>query len=448
MHSTQKRGFKALCLGLAMFCSFAVLAQDLKPLALKEAVELSLQNSKQLRANKARIEAATGQLKHALDNRLPDVKVSGAYMFLTSPNIDLKTGNGNGSGSGSAFPKPNQAMYGMASMNMPLYSGLKIRYGIESAKYLEKAAEADAGYSKEEVILNTINAYCNLYKSISAVKLVKENLSQSQQRDKDFESLEKNGLLARNDLLKAQLQTSNIELALVNAENNLKLAMVSLNLMMGLPEQTPLQPDTTGFDQPLTASSVDSYEQQAFNNRKDVEALNLRKQAAGAEVNAAKGEYYPSIGLTGGYAAGYIPKLLTATNIVNIGVGVQYNLGSLWKAKSNISTAQTYEKEIAANQEMLNDNIRLMINKAYLNFLSAQKRIEVQGKSVINATENYRITKNKHENNLVTTTELLDANVALLESKIALEEAKADVVVAYNSLLEQAGILANNQSVK
>lgn len=446
MRATQKRAFMAFCLGLAMMSSFAVQAQEPMPLALKQAIDLSLQNSKQLKVNRARIEAATGQLKHALDNRLPDVKVSGAYMFLTSPNIDLKTG-GDG-GSSTAFPKPNQAMYGMASLNMPLYSGLKIRYGIESAKFLEKAAEADADYSKEEVVLNTINAYCNLYKSISAVRLVKENLNQSQQRDKDFSNLEKNGLMARNDLLKAQLQTSNIELALVNAENNLKLATVSLNLMMGLPEQTELQPDTTGFDHTLTAETIDSYEQQALHNRKDVEALGQRRKAAGAELNAAKGEYYPSIGLTGGYAAGYIPKLLTATNIVNIGVGVQYNLGSLWKAKSGIATAQANEKEIAASQEMLNDNIRLQINKAYLNFLAAQKRIEVQGKSVINATENYRITRNKHENNLVTTTELLDANVALLESKIALEEAKADIVVAYNSLLEQAGILTANQSAK
>lgn len=446
MRATQKRAFMAFCLGLAMMSSFAAQAQEPMPLALKQAIDLSLQNSKQLKVNRARIEAATGQLKHALDNRLPDVKVSGAYMFLTSPNIDLKTG-GDG-GSSTTFPKPNQAMYGMASLNMPLYSGLKIRYGIESAKFLEKAAEADADYSKEEVVLNTINAYCNLYKSISAVRLVKENLNQSQQRDKDFGNLEKNGLMARNDLLKAQLQTSNIELALVNAENNLKLATVSLNLMMGLPEQTDLQPDTTGFDHTLTAETIDSYEQQALHNRKDVEALGQRRKAAGAELNAAKGEYYPSIGFTGGYAAGYIPKLLTATNIVNIGVGVQYNLGSLWKAKSGIATAQANEKEIAASQEMLNDNIRLQINKAYLNFLAAQKRIEVQGKSVNNATENYRITRNKHENNLVTTTELLDANVALLESKIALEEAKADIVVAYNSLLEQAGILTANQSAK
>lgn len=446
MRATQKRALMAFCLGLAIVSSFAAQAQEPMPLALNQAIDLSLQNSKQLKVNRARIEAATGQLKHALDNRLPDVKVSGAYMFLTSPNIDLKTG-GDG-GSSTAFPKPNQAMYGMASLNMPLYSGLRIRYGIESAKFLEKAAEADADYSKEEVVLNTINAYCNLYKSISAVRLVKENLNQSQQRDKDFSNLEKNGLMARNDLLKAQLQTSNIELALVNAENNLKLATVSLNLMMGLPEQTALQPDTTGFDHTLTAETIDSYEQQALHNRKDIEALVQRRKAAGAELNAAKGEYYPSIGLTGGYAAGYIPKLLTATNIVNIGVGVQYNLGSLWKAKSGIATAQANEKEIAASQEMLNDNIRLQINKAYLNFLSAQKRIEVQGKSVINATENYRITRNKHENNLVTTTELLDANVALLESKIALEEAKADIVVAYNSLLEQAGILTANQTHK
>jgi len=66
----------------------------------------------------------------------------------------------------------------------------------------------------------------------------------------------------------------------------------------------------------------------------------------------------------------------------------------------------------------------------------------VYKKAVLQATENYRITKNKFDNNLVNTTDLLDANVALLQSNINLAVAKADVLLAYNRLLETAGLLS------
>lgn len=422
------------------------LEQQSMNLQLQQAVELSLQNSKQLKASSAKIEAATAELRQALDNRLPDVDISGSWLLLAHPNIDLKTGSD--SSGGSSMVQPSQALYGMATLSLPLYAGSRIRYGIESARLLKQAAEKDAVNDQEQVVLNAVSAYCNLYKSLSAVNLVQENLRQSQQRDKDFENLEKNGLLARNDLLKAQLQTANIEMALVNAQNNLKLAMVSLNLMMGLPEQTQLQPDTAGLHNLQSLAAIEDYEQLAFSNRKDLQALGLRLKAGNAAVKSAAGDYYPSLALSGGYIAAYVPDLVTATNLVNVGLGLKYNLGSLWKTKAKVDAAKASEKEVSARQEMLSDDVRLAINKAYQSYLSAKKKIEVQEKSVVNATENFRITKNKHDNNLVTTTELLDANVALLESEINLEEARADIVVAYNTLLKEAGILLNAQTEK
>jgi outer membrane protein TolC len=151
---------------------------------------------------------------------------------------------------------------------------------------------------------------------------------------------------------------------------------------------------------------------------------------------------YPSIALTGGYIAADIPHLITITNAITVGVGVQYNLGSLWKTKAKIIQAQAREKEISANEAQLSDAVRLHVNQDYENYLLSQKKTEVYQKAVLQATENYRITKNKFDNNLVNTTELLDANVLLLQSKINLAVAKADVILAYDRLLETAGLLS------
>ena len=424
-------------------------AQDKRPVTLNEAIDLSIKNSKQLKVDRARIEQVSAQVKQAIQKRLPDASVTGAYIYLNNPIVDLKTKNnnsGNGGSAPAAAPKVNQAAYGILNASLPLYAGGRIRYGIESSKYLAQAVELDAENNKEEVIENTIEAYVNLYKSEVAVKLYNENLLQAGQRVKDFANLEKNGLLARNDLLKAQLQASNVELALLDARNNWELANVNMDLMLGLPESTILVSDSSIIGQNFAVSTLDDYVQSALKNRKDVEALGLRKQAADVGVRAVKGELLPSIALTGGYIAADVPGVLSITNAANIGLGIKYDIGSLWKTRAKVDEAEGRSKELVATQEMVIDNIRLQVNKAYLNWLGSQKKISVHLTAIEQADENYRIVKNKYTNGLATVTDLLDADFAQIQAHLNYSLAKADAVITYNQLLQAAGILSQQQT--
>jgi len=174
-------------------------------------------------------------------------------------------------------------------------------------------------------------------------------------------------------------------------------------------------------------------------------ALSYRKKAAGTGIKAAKGEYYPGIALTGGYIAADVPGLLTITNAVNIGVGVQYSLSSLWKTKAKVQQAKAREQQLLADEEALNDNVRYQINEAYQAYLLSRQKIEVYEKAISQATENYKITKNKYDNSLVTTTELLDADLAQLQAKLNQRFARADALVAYNKLLQSAGLLQSTK---
>lgn len=416
------------------------LAQDTQKITLSDAIDLSIKNSKNLKVSNAKIDEAAAYVKEAYNKQLPDFKISGSYLRLSSANVDLKTRSD--SGGKVAGPKVSSAAYGIANLSLPLYAGGRIRYGIESSKYLAQAAKLDADNDKEAVVFNTTNAYINLYKAEAAVSIVKENLQTSLSRDTNFSNLEKNGLLARNDLLKSQLQTSNIELSLLDAENNLSLANVNMNLMLGIPENTTLVIDSTFINETQTIKSFADYEMLALQNRKDVQALSFRKKAATTGIKSARAEAYPAIALTGGYIAAYIPHFITITNAVNIGLGIQYNLASLWKTNTKLLQAKARNTEVNAGEEILNDNIRLQVNKDYQNYLLSQKKINVYEKAEAQATENYRITNNKYVNSLVTITDLLEADVALLQSRLNIRFAKADAVLAYNKLLQTAGLLS------
>src|ERR1700704_2636432 len=88
------------------FLSLKIAAQEKKTLTLNEAIDLSIQNSKQLKNSQAKIEEATAALKEAVERKLPDAKVSGSYLRLSSGNFDLKTKSNNKGGNGNTNETP------------------------------------------------------------------------------------------------------------------------------------------------------------------------------------------------------------------------------------------------------------------------------------------------------------------------------------------------------
>lgn len=442
----MKNRLKLTLIALSLL-SIQTQAQETKTLGLNEAIDLGIQNSKQLKNSQAKIDEATAALKEAVERRLPDAKAQASYLRFNHADFNMKSNSGSSGGSGGGTgvvgsPQLSQAMFGLVNLSLPIYTGGRIRYGIESSKFLEQAARLDAQDDKDEVVQNTIEAFANLFKAKTAVMLLKENLAQSQHREKDLANMEKNGLLARNDLLKAQLQTSNIELSVLDAENNLQLATVNMELMLGLPTTTELTLDTTGIDRRTDNRVFTDYLQAAMSSRKDVAALDMRKKAAESGVKSAKGDLFPSVALTGGYIAADIPHLASVPDAFDAGVGISYNIGSLWKNKAKVQQAQAKVKQLAITESIMDDNIQLQINKSYLALVSQRKKIDVYLKAVEQAQENYRIVKNKFDNSLATTGDLIDADVAQLQSRLSYTLARADAFVAYHRLLQTAGILS------
>jgi outer membrane protein len=441
----MKNKLKSLLVICSLF-SLQMSAQEKKTLTLDEAIDLGLHNSKQLKINQAKIEEATAAAKEAVEKRLPDAKASASYLRVNAVNVDLKTKNNSGSGGGTTppveQPKVSQALYGLVNVSLPIYTGGKIRYGIESSKFLEKAAMLDAESDKEEVIQNTIEAFANLFKAKTAVRLVQENLNEAQLRTKELAGMEKNGLLARNDLLKAQLRESNMEFNLSDAENSWQLANVNMNLMLGLPTATELVLDTANLGKKDDSRVLDDFLNAARTNRKDLEAIDLRKKAAESGVKSSKGDLYPSLALTGGYIGLDIPDFLSIPAAMNVGVGVSYNIGSLWKNKAKVQQAEARVKQFTFTEALMDENMQLEVNRSYLSLMTNRKKIETSAKAVEQAEENYRIVKNKFDNSLATTTDLLDADIAQLQARMSYTLSRADAFVAYHKLLQTAGLLS------
>ena len=417
---------------------YSMSAQERKVLSLDDAVKLGIENSKNLKIDQAKIEESTANLLEAKNKQLPDLKISGTYMYLpVEANVSLKI-------PGMAAPGNSpvkQVVYGSANLSLPIYSGGRIKYGIQSAQYLLEASKLTSENDKNAIAYNIAQAYNNLFKASQVVKLLQENLASSQKRDQSFIKLENNGVIARNDRLKAQLQTSNIELQLMEAQNNYSIANINMDLLLGLADNTEIEVDSTYIGEDDLGKPDDYYLNLARENRKDLQALDLQRKAAALGTKSAKAENLPSLAFTGGYVAADIPKLLTVTNAVNVGLGLSYNISNIWKKNSSFMQSKAKEQELAANNDLLNDNVTLEVKRDYQNDLYAHKKIDVYQRALEQAEENYRITLNKYNSGLETITNLLEADTAKITANVNVVTSKADAALAHKKLLQTTGII-------
>ncbi len=426
---------------LVLLCSISigyVQAQSTQQLTLQEAVEMALQNSDGAKASEARLNVAESEMNVTKNLQYPDLKLSGQYMYLTNADVNLKlaTGSSDGEGDSGSSPKINQLLLGQASASMPLFSGFKLKNTVKSAEHLYQAASFNAKNDNETIALNVIQDYISLYKSRQAVTLIEENLKSAQQRVKDFSAMEQNGLLARNDLLKAQLQESNVEVSLEEAKKNARILNYELATLLKLPEETNIE-TTTEFG--LVSSPTVSIGTDRF----DLEALKYQKEAADDQVKVAQSKYYPSLSLSGGYIALDLQNAITVTNAMNVGVGVSYNLSDLFKAKSDVKLAKYKAEEFNYNLDAFTDKVKVQVENANQEYELALKTHNMYLKSEEQAKENYRIVKDKYDNGLADTNDLLDADVQQLQARIQLAYAEANITQRYYELLTAKGQLTN-----
>jgi outer membrane protein len=422
-------------------------AQEKRQLSLDEAINLAVTKSTEASLADTRVSTAAMEVTNVKNNMYPDLSISGQYMRLNEPTVKLRVpmgGNdepaeGEGSGSTSSA-KVNQLMFGQASLSMPLFSGFKLKNNIAASESMYKAQTYNAASVKEQLAMQTIILYVNLYKAQQSISLIQENLKSASQRVTDFTAMEQNGLLARNDLLRAQLQASNIQLSLDEARKTAATINYQLVTLLKLPEGTEITPSEAYFKN-LGSQTASVTESEAIAQRSDLEALRWSQKAQEANIKIAQADYYPSLALTGGYVALDVQNFLQVYNAVNVGVGLSYDISNIFKNSNKVKAARSRAEETRHEAEILSDRIRVQVQEALENYNLSLKQNKVYVQAVEQATENYRIVNDKYENGLQDTNDLLEADVQQLQAKINEAFSKADITQRYYELLNASGKL-------
>ncbi|MES2428698.1 MAG: TolC family protein [Bacteroidota bacterium] len=414
-------------------------AQD-RPLKLDEAIKLGLENSKTLKLSQSKIDQAISQYNQAKDRILPTGSVSIAYNRAEIPYNTLAFGS-----SDIHLPKSANAYLGIASLSETIFAGGKLKYAQESTQILTSISRLDAEKDKDQITYEIISAYYNLYKVLQSQKVVNQNLetidAQIHQSQRFFDQ----GLVTKNDVLRFQLQRSNVQLTGIDLESNRKIINYNLNILLGLPESTKL----TIAEIPMAKREIgilSNYIDSAVNYRQELKQLDLRNKYAETNIKTIHANTAPTVSASaGGYyvdvSANPLPKSGNFITPVTIGVTAAWNFGNLWTNKNKLAEARIQRDEVAINKGITLDNIKNEINQNYQNYMVAIDKINLLQTSIEQAGENNNILSSKYKSNIASATDKADAETLLYQAQINLELAKADAGLAYYTLLKSTGKL-------
>ncbi|MEO8235008.1 MAG: TolC family protein, partial [Flavobacterium sp.] len=374
-------------------------------------------------------------------NQYPSLKISGQFLQLTNATVDSKIKLGGSSSESSSAPiKVSQLFLGQANVSMPIFNGFKLKNSISASENLYKAETANAANTKEQLGIYVVELFAKLFQSQQTATLIEDNLKSAQQRTKDFSAMVDNGLMARNDLLKAQLQESNVQLSLDTANKNVSVINYQLVTLLQLPENTQIDIDIETIKNDMQKNKT----LETSGQRNDLEALSYQEKASEAGIKVAKSGYYPSLALVGGYIAFDLKDVITVTNAMNVGVGLSYDLASIFKNGKEVKLAKSKSEQTKTAVTILTNKIKEETHEAQENYALSLKQNLVYTQAVEQATENYRIIKDKYDNSLSTTNDLLEADVQQLQTKINLALSQADIALKYYQLQFASGKLINS----
>lgn len=430
---------------LALSLPLTVHSQNGVPLTLEDALRVGVANNRLLRASAAKSDAAAARASEAGAALLPSIKMQASYTRLSE--VDPFQVNV------PFLPAPvvispvvlnNYAL--RVGLQQPVFTGFKLAGNAHAANLLAQATDADTRSDRADLVLNITGAYWALYQARQMRRVTNENVTRLESYRDDTERLLASGAATRNDKLRIDVQLASATLQRIDAENDEQVALMNLNTLLGQPLETPLllTSEPANDDRAGGVTAVPEVSGVVTDLRPDLQAMHARVEASKEYVTAARGGWFPQLFLTGSFSYArpnprYLPTRDEFKSTWDVGVSLQWDLWTWMTPGHQTDQAHAQLRQNELLFEQMKDNARLEVTRASLGVGRARAKIGVAASAVVQAEENVRILKDKYREGLSTSTELLDAEVALLQASTNLTGARVEYEVAFARLRKAAG---------
>lgn len=417
-------------------CSFA---QTRQVLSIEDLFEIAEANSVQLRPSFSAEEEAKREISIARSGRLPDINASLSLSYIG----DGFTTKRNFSDYQKA-PIPHLGTGLSLNVNQPLYTGGAIKNSIELAELKSTAARYSTEFHRDNIRFQLAGFYLDIYKFNNLKSVVEKNISQARKVLAEMQARYEQGVALQNDITRYELLVSNLELQLVKINNTLDILNKNLVVTAGMPEGTVVVPDTTLLTRALPSSGEEWWQEEAR-----VNAPSLKLAGSGVEISRkaeeiAKSERLPKIGLQAAWTLDgpilvEIPPINRNLSYWYVGLGVSYNISSLYKSNKSISKSKVATQHAIEQLDAARENVSLGVRADYVRYLEAYEELKTQNKNVELAERNYRTTSTRYSADMALITDMLDAANSKLDAEQQLVNARINIIYYYYKLLFTSG---------
>lgn len=414
-------------------------AQTMRIMTIDEMYHLAEQNSNELKLASGGVDLNSEAVNVVKNSRLPSIDVSASALYLSDAvMMDRDFTNV------SVEPSPHFGNNFAVEASQVLFAGGAITANIAKAELQKQIATLAFSRKQSDIRFLLIGYSLDLYKLSNREKVYERNADKTKVLIKEVKDKQKAGMALNNDITRYELTLRNIELSLLQTRNSYQMINNQLLVILGLPDSVVIAPDTVFTKQIESLPSEKDLLSEAEQNRQELKSAQTNVQIAGENLKIAKADYYPSLALVAGNSFNgpitfELPPIDKNLNIWYAGVGLKYNLSSLYTTKKNVALARQQQKLAETSQLLTRDQTKVEVKNAYIKYTQSIDQMYSCEKSVELATENYRIINNRYLNNLALITEMLDAQVAQLNAELQLEDAKAEIIFNYYQMKHTTG---------
>jgi outer membrane protein TolC len=424
-----------------MLFNSAVRAQEKLSLTVEQALELGLQNSKTLHSSLMKVKSSEARVSEVNALRLPSLKLSAVYRKLSRVEPFSIQGP---TGPITIAPTILDNYATQLTLSQPLFTGFRLLSNSNIAEYTASATNEEFNKDKTELVFNIKNAYWSLFKTTQLKNVMDDNVQMIKAHLEDAKNLLKVGMLTRNDVLKLEVQLSNMMFNQVDAENAVKLATVSLNSVLGIALTTIIEINSSVNLMQLNYEELNKLINDAVEKRPEIKSADYRIKASEAGVTMAKSSWYPQISLFGNYYSSrpnqrIFPSKDEFKDTWDAGVNLSLNIWDWLTTAHQTEQAEATLSQAEDGLGIIKDNITLEVTQNYLNVNQSKRKIEISQLAVKQADENMRMTADKFKNGLALSSEVVDAETAQSTAKINYKNSIVDFELAKARLDKSIG---------
>ncbi len=426
----------------AIFCLLphAAVAQEPLRLTLDEAIARGLANSHRLAELQARKEGAAAAEAGRAVASMPSLSILANYMRTN--HVEEFTIVQPGALALVVYPDVPDNYRTRLDLVWPVYSAGRTDALERAAEAERKASEQDILAARSDLRLEVARAFWALVSAIESERVVARSLETIGAHVGDLRSRFQQGLIAPNEVLTAEAQQSRERVLAIEATNIRGVAEADLRRLIGLDGMQRIEPIAALEGAGAVTSTIDDLLTAARTQRAERRALEDRFEASRAREAAVAADARPQIGVNAGYDYAspnprVFPRVAEWHDSWDASVNLSWSLWDGGRRRAQLAETVAASQAIKARTAEFDRQVSFEVQQRRLEVDSSRAAIDAAQDGVRSAVEAQRVVMERYRAGVVTNTDVLDANLAVLQAELDLTRARANARLA-DARLERA----------